>query len=99
MRARVSESVGRTFPEDRKDQEKSKFLDRYHGIKVEDFDVATVKGREVLRCRFRVLKRGCRKKICPSCGTRNSLKANFCKDCGFTLAKVKYDSRLKEQHV
>ena len=69
LKTRVSESVGRVFPEDREDRRRSKFLDKYKGIRLDDFDVATVRGREVLRCRFRVLKRGCRKKICD--GTSN----------------------------
>ena len=99
FKIRVSEGVGRVFPEDRKDRENSSFLDHYEGVKLSDFDIATVKGREVLRCRLRVLKRGCRKKICKNCGSRNGLKANFCKECGATLAKVKYDSRLKEHYV
>lgn len=63
FKTRVSEGVGRVFPEDRKDRQRSEFLDKYEGIRLDDFDVATVKGREVLRCRLRVLKRGCRKKI------------------------------------
>ena len=99
FKTRVSESVGRVFPEDRKDRQRSSFLDKYEGIRLNDFDTSAVKGREVLRCRFRVLKRGCRKKICENCGSRNSLKANYCRECGYTLAKVKYDSRLKEHHV
>jgi ribosomal protein L40E len=52
-----------------------------------------------LRCRFRVLKRGCRKKICGSCGERNGLKSSYCRECGTTLNKIKYDSRLKEHYV
>lgn len=87
------------FPEDRKERQQSKFLDKYEGIRFDDFDVATVKEREVLRCRFRVLKRGCRKKICENCDSKNSLKANYCRECGSTLVKVKYDSRLKEHYV
>lgn len=58
-----------------------------------------MKGREVLRCRFRVLKRGCRKKICASCSERNGLKSSYCRECGTTLDKIKYDSRLKEHYV
>jgi ribosomal protein L40E len=99
FKTRVSESVGRVFPENRKDREKSKFLDKYEGIRLADFEISSVKGREILRCRFRVLKRGCRKEICENCGERNSLKANYCRECGSTLAKVKYDSRLKEYYV
>jgi ribosomal protein L40E len=99
FKTRVSESVGRVFPEDIKDRERSSFLDRYEGIRLKDFDVATVRGREVLRCRFRVLKRGCRKKICENCSTRNELTASFCKKCGSTLERVKLDSRLKEHYV
>lgn len=83
----------------KKDRERSSFLDRYEGIRLEHFDIATVRGRQVLRCRFRVLKRGYRKKICENCNTRNELTANFCKKCGSTLAKVKFDSRLKEHCV
>ena len=99
FKTRVSESVGRVFPEDREDRHRSSCLDRYEEIRLDDFEVATVRGREVLRCRFRVLKRGCRKKICENCSTRNELTANFCKKCGSTLDKVKFDSRLKEHHV
>lgn len=99
FKTRVSESVGRVFPEDRKDRQRSKFLGKYEGIKLSDFDISTVRGREVLRCRFRVLKRGCREKICEKRGVRNDLSANFCKECGFTLAEVKFDSRLKEHYV
>ena len=82
FKTRVSESVGRVFPEDQKDKQMSEFLDKYEGIRLNDFDASTVKGREVLRCRFRVLKRGCRKKICESCGERNGLRANYCRECG-----------------
>jgi len=99
FKTRVSEGVGRVFPEDRKDRESSMFLDRYGGVRFSDFDIATVKGREVLRCRFRVLKRGCRKKICGECGQRNNLKANFCRKCGNSLNEVRFDSRLKEHYV
>jgi len=99
FKTRVSEGVGRVFPEDRKDRQRSKFLDKYEGVRLDDFEVATVRGREVLRCRFRVLKRGCRRKICEKCNTRNDLSANFCKKCGSTLAKVKFDSRLKEHYM
>jgi ribosomal protein L40E len=99
FKTRVSEGVGRIFPEDRRDRQRSKFLDKYEGIRVDDFEVATVRGREVLRFRFRVLKRGCRKKICEKCGTGNELTGNFCEECGSTLKKVKFDSRLKEHYV
>jgi ribosomal protein L40E len=99
FKTRVSEGVGRVFPENKNDRQRSKYLDKYEGIRLNDFDVATVRGREVLRCRFRVLKRGCRKKICNGCGAKNSLDANFCRQCGSTLAKVKFDSRLKEYFV
>jgi len=99
FKTRVSEGVGRVFPENRKDRQRSKFLDKYEGVRLGDFEVATVRGREVLRCRFRVLKRGCRKKICENCNTRNDLSANFCKKCGSTLAEVKFDSKLKEHYV
>lgn len=75
------------------------FLDKYEGIRLNDFDVSTVKGREVLRCRFRVLKRGGRKRICANCGARNSTKANFCGKCGASLDGVKFDSRLKKHYV
>jgi len=95
FKTRVSEGVGRVFPEDRKDRQRSKFLDKYEGIRLDDFDVATVRGREVLRCRFRVLKRGCRKKICEKCGTRNDLSANFCKKVQIYAGQSKFDSRLK----
>ena len=77
----------------------SKFLDKYEGIRLDNFDIASVRGREVLRCRFRVLKRGCRKKICANCGTNNNLEANYCRECGSALAKVRFDSRLKEHYV
>ena len=99
FKIRVSEGVGRVFPEDWKDRLRSQFLDKYEGIRLNDFEVATIKGREVLRYRLMVLKRGCRKKICKNCGTRNDLTANFCKKCGSTLVKVKFDSRLKEHYV
>jgi len=99
FKTRVSESVGRVFPEYREDRLMSKFLDKYEGIRLNDFEISTVKGREVLRCRFRVLKRGCRRKICENCGQRNSLKANFCRKCGNSLAEVKFDSRLKKHYV
>jgi len=99
FKTRVSESVGRVFPEDREDKLMSKFLDKYDGIRLDDFEISTVKGREVLRCRFRVLKRGCRKKICKNCGVNNSLKASFCIRCGDSLAEVKFDSRLREYYV
>jgi len=95
----VSEGVGSVFPENRKDREESKFLDKYEGIRLDDFDIATGRGRDVLRCHFRVLKRGCRKKICEKCSTRNDLSANYCKECGSTLVTVKFDSRLEEHYV
>ncbi len=99
FKTRVSETVGRIFPENQKDRQRSEFLDKYEGIRLDDFNISSVKGREVLRCRFRVLKRGCRKKICESCGSRNSIKANFCEECGISLVNVKFDSRLKEHYV
>ncbi len=99
FKTRVSESVGRVFPEDKEDRQRSEFLDRYKGIRIGDFEISRVKGREVLRCRFRVLKRGCRKKLCESCGERNGLKSSYCRECGATLEKVRYDSRLKEHFV
>jgi len=99
FKTRVSEIVGRVFPEGREDQKKSMFLDRYEGVRLNDFGISTVKGREVLRSRFRVLKRGCRKRICYNCSARNGLRANFCRKCGHNLEKVKFDSRLKELYV
>lgn len=45
FKTRVSESVGRVFPEDREDRRRSKFLDKYEGIRLDDFDVAIVRGR------------------------------------------------------
>jgi ribosomal protein L40E len=99
FKTRVSESVGRVFPECQKDKRQSRFPDIYDGIRLENFDISTVKRKEVLRCRFRVLKRGCRKRICERCEERNSLTANYCRECGSTLAKVKFDSRLKEHFV
>ncbi len=77
FKTKVSESVGRVFPEDKRDRQRSKLLDRYEGIRLNDFDIATVREREVLRCRFRVLKRGCRKKICNSIVKLNISSINY----------------------
>lgn len=55
FKARVSEGLGRIYPEDKRIRERSIEIDKHEGVKESDFQIATVKGREVLRCRFRVL--------------------------------------------
>lgn len=98
-KTRVSEGVGRVYPEsNRKDftLETVDFKDVYEGVKVGDFQIAKVKGRDVLRVRFRVLKRGRRKKICPGCDKRNAQDSNFCRFCGSSLEAANFDCRLRE---
>jgi ribosomal protein L40E len=99
FKTRVSEGLGRIYPEDKRIRERSTEIDNYEGVKVSDFQVATVKDREVLRCRFRVLKRGRRKKICPSCDNRNALDSHYCRKCGSDLARAQYGSKLKEVYT
>ncbi|MEM2111977.1 MAG: zinc ribbon domain-containing protein [Candidatus Bathyarchaeia archaeon] len=99
FKTRVSEGLGRIYPEDRRTRERSTDIDIYEGVKVSDFQVATVQGKEVLRCRFRVLKRGRRKKVCPSCDQRNALDSHYCRKCGSDLSAARYSSRLKEIYV
>jgi ribosomal protein L40E len=101
-KTRVSEGVGRVYPEsNRKDLalETVDFRDVYEGVKVSDFKLAEVKGIQVLRVRFRVLKRGRRKKICSSCQKRNALDSSFCRFCGSQLAHAKFDCKLREVWV
>ena len=96
FKARVSEGLGRVYPETKKQREGVAFLDKYEGIKVSDFKVATVKGVKVLRVRFRVLKRGFRKKVCTRCDKKNNQNSSFCRFCGASLKSAKYDCRLRE---
>jgi len=98
-KTRVSEGVGRVYPEsNRKDLalETVDFRDVYEGVKVSDFKLAEVKGIQVLRARFRVLKRGRRKKICSSCQKRNAQDSSFCRFCGSQLDHAKFDCKLRE---
>jgi ribosomal protein L40E len=98
-KTRVSEGVGRVYPEsNRKDLalETVDFRDVYEGVKVSDFKLAEVKGIQVLRVRFRVLKRGRRKKICSSCEKRNAQDSSFCRFCGSKLDHAKFDCKLRE---
>ena len=90
FKTRVSEGLGRIYPEDKKIRERSIEIDKYEGVKVSDFQVAAVKDREVLRCRFRVLKRGRRKKMCPLCDQRSALDSHYCRKCGSDLAAAQY---------
>jgi len=99
FKTRVSEGLGRIYPENRRIRERSIEIDKYEGVKASDFQTATVKGKEVLRCRFRVLKRGRRKKVCPSCDQRNALDSHYCRKCGSDLLDARYGSRLKEVYV
>jgi hypothetical protein len=99
FKARVSEAVGRVYPESSRRElrlEDVVFRDIYEGVKVSDFQIVKVKGREVLRVRFRVLKRGRRKKVCPACEKRNAQDSNFCRFCGASLEKAKFDCKLRE---
>ena len=99
FKTRVSEAVGRVYPEsDRKDLplKTIDFRDVYEGVKIGDFKIAKVKDKEVLRVRFRVLKRGRRKKICSSCDKRNAQDSSFCRFCGSPLENAKFDCRLRE---
>ncbi len=57
---RISELVGRTY-EYEKGPLKGQ-LDIYEGVTLEDFEKDTIKGREVLRMRCRILKKGSWKK-------------------------------------
>ncbi|MEM2112221.1 MAG: hypothetical protein QXX08_10175 [Candidatus Bathyarchaeia archaeon] len=99
FKTRVSEGLGRIYPEDRRVRERSTDIDIYEGVKISDFQIATVQGKEVLRCRFRVLKRGRRKKICSLCNQKNALGSHFCCKCGSDLAQARFSSRLKEIYI
>lgn len=99
FKTRVSEGVGRTFPESASAQKQTLIVDNYEGVKLDDFEISRIKGREVLRCRFRVLKRGRRKRICANCGCLNGLDAKFCKECSDSLEYVMFDARLKKHYV
>jgi len=99
FKTRVSEAVGRVYPEsNRKDLtfDRVDFRDVYEGVKVSDFQIAKVKGRDVLRVRFRVLKRGRRKRICHICEKRNAQDSSFCRFCGSSLDAAKFDCKLRE---
>jgi len=98
-KTRVSEGVGRIYPEsNRKDLmlETVDFKDVYEGVKISDFQIAKVKDTDVLRLRFRVLKRGRRKRICLQCQKRNAQDSSFCRFCGATLDRSKFDCKLRE---
>lgn len=99
FKTRVSEAVGRVYPEaNRKDLELQLVAEKdvYEGVTVNDFQITKVKDSDVLRVRFRVLKRGRRKKICPSCQKRNAQDSSFCRFCGSSLEVAKFDCRLRE---
>lgn len=96
FKARVSEGVGRVYPESKKQQKVAVLVDRYEGVTVDDFKVGKVKGVRVLRCRFRVLKRGRRKKVCSHCEKRNALDSKFCRFCGESLDEARFDYKLHE---
>jgi len=94
FKCRVSEAVGRTYPETKREQATTSFLDTYEGVTMNDIQID--EERQVLRIRRRILKRGRRKKICSSCGINNRLDAFFCRRCGGSLEEVFYDARLME---
>jgi len=99
FKTRVSEAVGRTYPESSRSDlklEMIEFSDVYEGVKVDNFQIVKVKGRQVLRARFRILKRGRRKKICKNCDKRNAQDSKFCRLCGTSLENAQFDCRLRE---
>ena len=96
FKTRVSEGVGRTYPETTRLQQQAVMVDRYEGVKVTDFELGKVKGVQILRCRFRVLKRGHRKQVCPACKKRNSLDSSFCRFCGESFHETMIDYTLQE---
>jgi ribosomal protein L40E len=99
FKTRVSEEVGRVYPESNRSDlalEAVSFKDVYEGVRVNDFKIAKVRGIEVLRARFRVLKRERRKKICSDCEKRNAQDSSFCRFCGSSLKVGKFDCKLRE---
>jgi len=99
FKTRVSEAVGRVYPESNRKSltlEEVSYRDVYRGVRVSDFKITKVKGRKVLRVRFRVLKRGRRKKICSRCEKRNAQDSSFCRFCGFSLKGARFDCKLRE---
>lgn len=99
FKTRVSEGVGRTYPETSREQQQAVMVDRYEGVKVTDFQLGQVQRVKVLRCRFRVLKRGRRKQVCPACENRNSLDSSFCRFCGESLEGARFDYKMQEVWV
>lgn len=82
---RVSEFVGRIYYED-----------TYLGLTMDKWKISKVGDVDVLQFHIRILKRGRRKKICPSCQLRNATENKFCRSCGSSLADAQFDTKLKE---
>lgn len=96
FRVRVSEAVGRVYPQSKKLRDAAVHIDKYEGVQLEDFQIGKVKGKKVLRVKFRVLKRGRKRKLCDECNVANANRAKFCAFCGKELREAIVDYRLKE---
>lgn len=85
---RISELLGRRYYED-----------VYEGVKVGDLKLGKVGRHKVLRMHVRILKKGTRKKRCPSCTRLNPSDSMVCSRCGHDLAFIKTSGKLKEVKV
>ena len=82
---RISEFVGRKYYED-----------VYAGLTMDHWKTGKVGDDDVLQFYIRILKRGRRKRVCPSCNQVNSSETKFCRNCGVDLTKAPLTAHFKE---
>jgi ribosomal protein L40E len=85
---RISEATGRDY-----------FGDSYDGLTIENLRYAERADGPVLQYYIRVLKRGKRKKFCPSCNNKNPIGNAFCSKCGTKINPDAKDAPQKEVWV
>ena len=82
---RISEFVGRKY-----------MNDLYVGLTMDHWRIGKIADVDVLQFYIRILKRGRRKKLCPTCKAKNPSDGKFCKSCGGSLEQAQFSFNAEE---